>query len=75
MNVFLIWSEEHGLWWRSASMGYTASMKEAGRYSYAEARKISDNANAGGTFAEVPVPLTPDMLAVFDLPSAGRSGR
>jgi len=30
---FLIWSEEHGGWWKPGRSGYTRSMEEAGRYS------------------------------------------
>lgn len=29
----LIWSNEHGAWWRAAGRGYTADINEAGRYS------------------------------------------
>jgi hypothetical protein len=45
MNPFLIWSEEHGAWWRPGRMGYTTSIREAGRYSLDEATEIVENAN------------------------------
>jgi transcriptional regulator with XRE-family HTH domain len=42
---FLIWSEEHGAWWGPGRTGYTRSIREAGRYSLAEASEIVQNAN------------------------------
>lgn len=52
---YLIWSEEHGAWWRPNESGYTRSMRRAGRYSEERARAISASAKGGGTFCEVPV--------------------
>jgi hypothetical protein len=72
MKYFLIWSEEHGAWWAPASRGYTRSMKRAGRYSKDEAERFSTSANGGGTFCEVPVEISDDMLVVTKLPSGGR---
>jgi hypothetical protein len=34
---YLIWSNEHGAWWRSGSQGYTTSLQQAGRYSREDA--------------------------------------
>jgi len=42
---FLIWSQEHGAWWKPGRMGYTRSIREAGRYSLAAATEIVENAN------------------------------
>jgi hypothetical protein len=42
---YLIWSFEHGAWWRPARMGYTRRLSEAGRYSAQEARDIVFKAN------------------------------
>ena len=47
---FLIWSEEHGAWWRAASYdgttwGYCRSIVEAGRYTEAAANRIVVKAN------------------------------
>lgn len=42
---FLIWSLEHGAWWRNNAMGYTHALNEAGRYNLAETDKILDRAN------------------------------
>lgn len=72
MNKYLIWSEEHGAWWRPNNHGYTQSMKQAGRYTYEQARAISHSANGGGTFCEVPVEETAAMRAACELPSGGR---
>ena len=42
---FLIWSIEHGAWWRPGGMGYTRRLDEAGRYSSTEAEAIVRRAN------------------------------
>ena len=39
-NTFLIWSNQHGAWWRPLRRGYTQIIDEAGRYSAAEAEAI-----------------------------------
>jgi hypothetical protein len=44
-DIFLIWSIEHGAWWRPKQCGYTQSRLEAGIYSYKEAVKIVKEAN------------------------------
>lgn len=72
MSVFLIWSQEHGAWWNPNRAGYTTSMIRAGRYTEAEARAISDSANAGGTFCEVPVEVSDDMALLCQRKSGGR---
>lgn len=58
---FLIWSEEHGAWWRPHRCGYTTSMKNAGRYDALSAEQIVREANAGGQFHEVKVCITYEM--------------
>jgi hypothetical protein len=45
MKAFLVWSEEHGAWWRPGRMGYTRSIREAGRYSLEDAADICERAN------------------------------
>lgn len=42
---FLVWSNEHGSWWRPGHMGYTRIIAQAGRYSRIEAECICHYAN------------------------------
>jgi hypothetical protein len=42
---WLIWSIEHGAWWRPAENGYTKLRYEAGRYSFDHACEIVASAN------------------------------
>jgi hypothetical protein len=51
--LFLVWSEEHGAWWKPGSSGYTRSVLEAGRYSFKEAIQIVGDANRDGKVNEV----------------------
>jgi hypothetical protein len=51
--LFLVWSEEHGAWWKSHGNGYTRSVLEAGRYSFADAMKIVGDGNRYGKVNEV----------------------
>ena len=44
-ELWVIWSEEHGAWWRPGKWGYTRSLREAGRYPEAEANAIAEQAN------------------------------
>jgi len=46
--LFLIWSNEHGMWWRAHQRGYTQYIEEAGRYERAEAVSIVRRASLGG---------------------------
>jgi hypothetical protein len=71
-DEYLIWSEEHGAWWRPCSAGYTPSMAKAGRYSHKDAQAIVDSANAHGRFCETAVQLTAEMRGKFRMPSGGR---
>jgi len=41
---WLIYSNEHGAWWKPDSRGYTRSIDEAGRYTEEEARDICNEA-------------------------------
>lgn len=56
MDYYLIWSEEHGRWWRPGERGYTDRIVEAGIYSKARADAICANANVGGRFHEIAIP-------------------
>jgi hypothetical protein len=65
-EIYLIWSHEHGQWWRGRN-GYTASMSEAGHFSREEALQIClgampRNADMLGALPELPVRLA-DVLA------------
>lgn len=48
---FLIWSNEHAMWWRANQRGYTQYIEEAGRYDRAEAEHIVSRASVGGRLA------------------------
>lgn len=39
-DKYLIWSNEHQLWWRPGHRGYTGYIEEAGRYDQDEAIDI-----------------------------------
>lgn len=56
---YLIWSNEHGSWWKPARHGYTDNIKEAGHYDHSEALEICMDANINftgmGTPNEIPV--------------------
>lgn len=43
---YLIWSNEHGAWWRPGSFGYTSDIAEAGRYGKDEATRICTSFHA-----------------------------
>ena len=42
---WVVWSEEHGAWWMPEAIGYTRSLRDAGRYSEERAKLIADTAN------------------------------
>jgi hypothetical protein len=42
---FVIWSIEHGAWWRPGEVGYCDTLAEAGLYTEAEAARIVARAN------------------------------
>jgi hypothetical protein len=61
-DVYLIWSHEHGAWWRDGGHGYTRSLAEAGRTDRAHALHICANAIPAtaarhGALPELPVRL------------------
>lgn len=64
MPEFLIWSEEHGRWWKASRWGYTSQIREAGRYSEGEAASIVNSANYGGRFHEIAIPVPEGMPSV-----------
>ena len=56
---YLIWSNEHRMWWKPARRGYTEGLALAGRYTREEALQICKDAlpTAGhlGVISEIPV--------------------
>lgn len=58
---FLIWSEEHGAWWRPSRWGYSQRIRDAGQYSAEQAEQICRDANFGGRFYELAIPV-PDGI-------------
>lgn len=49
---YLIWSIEHGMWWKPYEMGYTKDIYSAGRYTAEEAVEILCMCSPG---QEIPV--------------------
>jgi hypothetical protein len=45
---WLIWSNQHGMWWRAHGVGYTGQIEEAGRYSRREAERHVAQATLDG---------------------------
>jgi hypothetical protein len=58
-DFYLVWSHEHGAWWRFGGSGYTHRISEAGRHTRNEALRICTMAMPGATEAlnELPVKL------------------
>lgn len=57
--VYLIFSNEHGAWWRPSRCGYTVMLKAAGRYTRDEALSICAHARDGmsGTSCPSEIPV------------------
>ena len=65
MTTHLIYSHEHGAWWRPRRLGYTSVLAEAGHYSAADAERIVADAAYGWHGAlppEVAIAATGDPL-------------
>ncbi len=62
---YLVWSNEHGMWWRSDRAGYTEHIEDAGVYTRGHAVQIAQNALAG---YEIGTPPPEMAVAVADLP-------
>ena len=45
---WLVWSNQHGMWWRGGERGYTRYIEEAGRYTHAAAAAIVARATCDG---------------------------
>ena len=69
-RTYLVWSHEHGAWWRPESRGYTTDFNSAGRYPREEALKICALSRDGWGNADVPSELPvaeDDALACVSL--------
>lgn len=63
--AWLIWSNEHGKWWRPNERGYTPIIAEAGRYPKRTADLICEKANyRPGLINEVAV-LAPESIDII----------
>ena len=72
MAKYLIWSHEHGAWWRPNSAGYTLYLGEAGRYEREEAIRICAYARDGMRFGQAPTEIpvvADDALEALNLAS------
>jgi hypothetical protein len=50
MTDYLIWSHEHGQWWRAGGFGHTRLVTEAGRFSRVQALRYCVHALRGRRF-------------------------
>jgi hypothetical protein len=73
MDLWVIWSEEHGAWWRPGSGGYTRSLRLAGRYTEEAARHIEARANFPTLPPEFHEIAMPDPMPAFDQQHRTRS--
>jgi len=48
VSVYLIWSNEHAMWWGPDERGYTGVIEAAGRYTREAAERIRRDASVGG---------------------------
>ena len=68
-DVYVIWSNEHRMWWGPGRCGYTEHYNEAGRYSQEAAfdlcRQALPTAMHIGMISEIPVRVM-DMSAVLN---------
>lgn len=63
-DAYLVWSNEHGAWWRANSAGYTTLLNQAGRYGRDEAINICAFSRDGYTAREVPCEIPMRLDAV-----------
>lgn len=71
--MYLIWSEEHGAWWKHGGCGYTDRIALAGRYPKEQADRIVDGANWGRVFHEIAVPVPDGLDAILGRSRGDRS--
>jgi hypothetical protein len=64
--TYLVWSNEHEMWWRPGRSGYTGSIDEAGRHARAEADEIVATATCDGALARTRTdPMTGEQYKQF----------
>jgi hypothetical protein len=60
-DPYLVWSNEHGGWWKAGGWGYSTGLNEAGHFSRDQAIRICRNALPTaahiGMISEIPVRL------------------
>jgi len=67
MSTYLIWSNQHGAWWRPRRAGYTTVTLLAGRYDADEADEILREANFNPSAPPNEVKcLAPPAAAIVD---------
>lgn len=77
-KLWLVWSIEHGCWWATDSLGYRGTVEAAGRYTLAEAVRISRlrspfvDRYGKSHRAEMPIP-SPELCALFGVDWDGRA--
>jgi hypothetical protein len=57
---YLIWSNQHGAWWKTNGFGYTLDIGEAGRFSREQAEEDVESAGSYG-----PIEGLPDEVMVL----------
>ena len=64
--LWLVWSNEHRMWWRGNHSGYTEAIEEAGRYTHRDAVEIVRQATLDGRlFATRRDPVTGDVYVQY----------
>lgn len=53
MKTFVIWSNEHRMWWLADRSGYTQYVEEAGRYSFTQASEIVASSTVDGRLGTI----------------------
>ena len=62
-DPYLIWSHEHGMWWRAGGYGYTPRLSEAGRYDHDHALEVCTRSIPGTAARLHALPELPVRLA------------
>jgi hypothetical protein len=79
-DPYLVWSNEHGGWWKAGGWGYDPGLKSAGRFTRAQAIKICRDALPTSAHlkmvSEIPVRLADvnEMLEAQIVPACVMGG-